>query len=149
MGLVKQFSGKNVFLDTAPIIYYIEGNKGYKNFLDDLFELNIKGKIHFSTSSLTLLELLVVPLWAKRFDLVEQHKNIFLYSNNFNIIDLDINISKKAARFRTEYIFNTHGSIQLASATNSKSDFFLTSDKQLKQDKMKTIVLKDFLDNKL
>lgn len=33
MGLIKKFGNKTVFLDTAPLIYYIEENKSLrKNF---------------------------------------------------------------------------------------------------------------------
>ncbi len=40
MGLIEKFSKKIVFLDTAPLIYYIEEHKAYTHILDELFTAN-------------------------------------------------------------------------------------------------------------
>jgi hypothetical protein len=50
MGLISQLYGKKVFIDTAPFIYYIEGNIQFQKILSQLFKLNSKGEIIFSTS---------------------------------------------------------------------------------------------------
>jgi predicted nucleic acid-binding protein len=145
MGLTSQLYGKKVFIDTAPFIYYIEGNIQYQNILNKLFKLNSTGEIFFATSVLTLLELLVVPIRNKRFDLVEQYENIFSNSTSLELIEINLKISKLAAKFRAQFNFKTPDAIQLASASLSKADFFLTNDKQLKQNKIKTIVLQEVI----
>jgi predicted nucleic acid-binding protein len=145
MGLTSQLYGKKVFIDTAPFIYYIEGNIQYQNILNKLFKLNSTGEIFFATSVLTLLELLVVPIRNKRFDLVEQYENIFSNSTSLELIEINLKISKLAAEFRAQFNFKTPDAIQLASASLSKADFFLTNDKQLKQNKIKTIVLQEVI----
>lgn len=145
MGLTSQLYGKKVFIDTAPFIYYIEGNIHYQNILNKLFKLNSTGEIIFATSVLTLLELLVVPIRNKRFDLVEQYENIFTNSTSLELIEINLKISKLAAEFRAQFNFKTPDAIQLASASLSEADFFLTNDKQLKQNKIKTIVLQEII----
>ena len=57
--VIEQFSAKTVFLDTAPLIYFIEGSSAFQPILSRLFDLNDNGSFLFVTSSITLLEVLV------------------------------------------------------------------------------------------
>lgn len=149
MGLADQFADKKIYIDTAPFIYYIEGNKKYQPFLKELFELNNSGKISFSTSVLTLLELLIVPLRNNRMDLVEKYETIFANAETLELVDIDIEISKLAAKYRANFNFKTPDAIQLAAAEICQADYFLTNDKQLKQDTIETIVLDSVLNDSL
>jgi len=36
MGLTDSLKGKKIFIDSAPIIYFIEGNPKYQLFLDEI-----------------------------------------------------------------------------------------------------------------
>ena len=56
MGLSPTMKNKRVFLDTAPLIYYIEENQRYSSVLNKLFLDNGKGEFLFQTSVITLLE---------------------------------------------------------------------------------------------
>ena len=62
MGIIKKLKSKNVFLDTAPLIYYIEENSKYLPLLSNLFLANSNGEFLFQTSVITLLEVLVHPM---------------------------------------------------------------------------------------
>lgn len=143
MGLIETFRNKRVFLDTAPLIYYIEERKGSIEILDPLFNLNIRGYTEFITSTLTLLEVLVLPLRLKKKDLVDQYEMILTQSDSINIIELNLGISRLAAEIRAEYNYKTPDSIQLATAINSNSDYFLTNDKRLKHSNLKIITPDD------
>ncbi len=146
MGLVKIFQDKTVFLDTAPLIYYIEANKKYSNILDKLFAGNEQKKFQFSTSVLTLMELLVHPIRKKETKLIKEYESILCNSSTLDIYEISIDIAKKAAKIRAEFGFKTPDSIQLATAILSNSDFFLTNDKSLKSFKdIEIIVLDDLL----
>ena len=145
MGLKEKLLGKTVFLDTAPIIYYIEGKQPiYESVLKSIFIENSKGNILFATSALTLLELLVQPLRVKRFDLVEKYKTILTTSSNLKIMDLDPETSLIAANLRADYNLKTPDAIQIASSIISGSDLFLTNDKQLSiVEEIEVLVLAD------
>lgn len=145
MGLMEKLLGKTVFLDTAPIIYYIEGKQPiYESVLKSIFIENSKGNILFATSALTLLELLVQPLRVKRFDLVEKYKSILTTSSNLKIMDLDPETSLIAANLRADYNLKTPDAIQIASSIISGSDLFLTNDKQLSiVEEIEVLVLAD------
>jgi predicted nucleic acid-binding protein len=141
MGIVENLINKKVFLDTAPIIYYIENQHKYRSLLDNLFELNAQGKIAFISSSLTVMEVLVQPIRLQRLEIAKNYLKILTSSNNFEILDLTISISKKAAELRAKYNFKTPDAIQLATAIESRCDFFLTNDIRLEIDEIKSIFI--------
>lgn len=67
-----------VFLDTAPLIYFIEGHSEYQQKLKELFQLNDEEKIKFFTSNITLLEVLVKPLRMKENKIADKYKSILI-----------------------------------------------------------------------
>lgn len=74
--VVTEFNQKRIFLDTAPLIYFIEGHSIYQDKLIEYFSSNDNGDFTFITSSITLLEVLVKPLKEGKRKLVAQYKNI-------------------------------------------------------------------------
>ncbi len=74
--VIQDFSSKTVFLDTAPLIYFIEGHSQYQDILSKLFDFNDKGGFSFITSTITLLEVLVKPLKDGNANIAEQYKEI-------------------------------------------------------------------------
>jgi predicted nucleic acid-binding protein len=141
MGLIEKFSNKTVFLDTAPLIYYIEERKDYAHILDELFIANEQAKFQFTTSVLTLLEILVIPIKQKANKIIREYENILCNSATIDIYDFTIEIAKKAAKIRADYGFKTPDAIQLSTAIFTDSDFFLTNDKHLKSFKEIKIVI--------
>ncbi|RUA31846.1 MAG: PIN domain nuclease [Bacteroidetes bacterium] len=131
MGLKDSFIQKVFFLDTAPLIYYIEGQSNYKEKLIELFNASHNGEIYFQTSALTILEVLVQPLRLKKLKLAKQYEEILTNSANLVVFDIDIEISIQAAKLRANYNLKTPDSIQIATAIEKNADFFLTNDKNL------------------
>ena len=131
MGLIQKLTNKTVFLDTAPLIYYIEGNNQYSPLLDKLFTANSKGNFLFQTSVITLLEVLVLPMRQNEHQLVEQYQNILCNSPSINISELNIDIAKSASGFRAKYGLKTPDSIQIATAVYTSAEYFLTNDIRL------------------
>lgn len=132
MGLIPKLKNKNVFLDTAPLIYYIEESPKYSPILNKLFLENSKGEFLFQTSVITLLEVLVLPMRQNEIQLVEQYQSILCNSPSIDIFDLNIEIAKKAAGLRAKYGLKTPDSIQVATAVYSSADYFLTNDIRLR-----------------
>ena len=52
---------KRVFVDTAPIIYYLENNAQYKDAIKRFFTNCLEKDIQLVTSALTIEEYLVFP----------------------------------------------------------------------------------------
>jgi len=132
MGIITKLKSKTVFLDTAPLIYYIEENRKYSSLLSKLFLANSKGDFLFQTSVITLLEVLVHPMRENEQQLVEEYQNILCNSPTIDIIDLTIDIAIKAATLRAKYGIKTPDSIQVATALNASAEYFLTNDIKLK-----------------
>ena len=130
--VIQDFSSKIVFLDTAPLIYFIEGNSQYQNVLLDLFNFNDNGGFLFITSSITLLEVLVKPIKANEFYIAEQYKNVLMKAPGIKILDVTASISERAARLRAHYNLRTPDAIQCATSISAGADYFFTNDRQLK-----------------
>lgn len=146
MGLIDDLLGKRVFIDTAPIIYLIEGNRRNQKSILSIFEANDQGKFQLHTSIITLTEVLVRPLQLGRKDLAKSYENILLNSPNLSIHELDIAASIKAAEIRAGKKLKTPDAFQIATALNCGADFFLTNDKALKSIKeIKVLILDDLI----
>ena len=131
--VVGDFSNKRVFLDTAPLIYYIEGGSKFQKVLDNLFGLNSRAKFTFVTSTVSLLEVLVKPLRDGRNDIAQQYRDILTKAMWNEMHDLTSDVAEVAAKFRANYNLRTPDAIQIASALSTKSNYFLTNDAKLKQ----------------
>ena len=121
-----------VFLDTAPLIYFIEGHSEYQDKLAKLFALNDENYFKFITSSITLLEVLVKPLKDGETKIVDQYKTILTNAEGIDIFDITTSIAIKAAELRALYNIRTPDALQIATAVVYESDYFLTNDLRLK-----------------
>lgn len=127
-----KFFHKNIFLDTAPLIYFIEKHSVYQKVLQEVFEANDRGEFTFFTSTITLLEVLVKPLRENQFELAEQYRNILLGSPNLEIFEISSDVATKAAELRAKYNLRTPDALQVATAIEYGTSYFLTNDLRLR-----------------
>jgi predicted nucleic acid-binding protein len=130
VGLINLLYGKKIFLDTAPLIHYIEESSDYVLKLNELFLL--QNNCRFITSVITLSEVLVMPLRKGNTELAKQYEDILLQSENFDVYEINTEIAKETARLRAKYTIKTPDAIQLATANYCSVDYFLTNDLRLK-----------------
>ena len=130
MEIIKSIYGRKIFLDTAPLIYYIEGNNVYVQKLNELF--SVQNHCRFITSVITLSEVLVMPLREGNTRLAKQYESILTQAENIDIYEINIHIAKESARLRAKYTLKTPDAIQLATAQYCSVDYFLTHDLRLK-----------------
>lgn len=138
--VIQDFASKTVFLDTAPLIYFIEGHSVYQPILSSLFEFNDKGGFSFVTSSVTLLEVLVKPLREGRKAIAEQYRDILTTAPGIELFDVTSTIAEQAAQLRAKYNVRTPDAIQLATCIELGADYFLTNDNRLKAVSETTVV---------
>jgi predicted nucleic acid-binding protein len=146
MELSQLVKGRSVFLDTAPLIYFIEKHPVYhpvvKPVIIQIGALAIEGL----TSTITLLEVLVHPLRDGNNRLADKYKAILLYSNGLTTHEVSHEISARAASLRAKYGLKTPDAIQLATAMQYQADYFLTNDPALRKVRdMDVLVLDDFV----
>jgi predicted nucleic acid-binding protein len=130
--VIQDFASKTVFLDSAPLIYFIEGHSAYQSILSDLFDFNDKGGFFFVTSSVTLLEVLVKPLREGQNAIAEQYRNILTTAAGIELFDITTAIAEQAAQLRARYNIKTPDAIQIATSIEIGADYFLTNDNRLK-----------------
>lgn len=136
---------KKIFLDTTPIIYFLDADINYAEKVERIFERLIENKSSMVTSTVTCTEYLTYPYRTGNTEKIDVFFE-FLTDCNVQIQPIDINIAKKAAQIRARYKdFKTMDCLQLATACLQQCDLFLTNDKQLRQfDEVKCMVVDDF-----
>ena len=135
-----------LFLDTAPIIYYLEANSQYLPVVDVIFEQLNQGAFIAVTSPVMLAECLVLPYRLQRPDL----KDMFIHfiTQGKNVIHTSINhvIAEQAAELRARYPLSLTDAFQIASALAVNCDTFLTNDIALKRvTELPILLLNDLL----
>ena len=120
-----------IFLDTSPLVYYLEKNEIYylkmKNFWKKYIDCN------YITSAVTVTEYLTYPYQQNNLKQINAFY-AFLNGMDIEICSIDKTIAEKAAQIRAEYkYFKTMDALQLATACLSGCDLFLTNDNQLRQ----------------
>lgn len=122
---------KKIFLDTAPIVYYLENNELYYPVMKRFWKSC--ESCDYVTSAVTVTEYLTYPYQQNEIKLINDF-NAFIDGMEINIKSIDREIAEKAAKIRAEYkSFKTMDALQLATACLSGCDLVLTNDKQLKQ----------------
>jgi len=118
-----------VFLDTAPVIYYVEENPNYFAIAKSIFDDLIENKTRLAViSPVTLAECLVTPL---RNGIVQRQQDFidFLKDESkisFEIIDEET--GQEAAIFRAKYNLKLPDALQVAVALQANCDALLTND---------------------
>ena len=130
-----------IFLDTAPIIYFVEQKEIYLNRIRNILKTNYLAD--FYTSAISVAEYSLYPYLYDKSLLARY--NQFINIMGINIVNIDKNIAEKSALIRSQYKhFKTADSLQFASALSSKCDLFITNDKQLRQfSEIEVLVLDD------
>ncbi|MDR0587546.1 MAG: type II toxin-antitoxin system VapC family toxin [Burkholderiales bacterium] len=131
MEWIERLSGHTVAIDTAPIIYFIEGRPEFLETLRVFFAALHVGKFLAVTSTVTLTEVLVHPIRAGQQRLCDRYRKILLNEEHLHLIPVTHRIAEKAAEIRAKYNLRTPDSIQIAVAHTTHADFLLTNDMQL------------------
>lgn len=122
---------KRIFLDTSPVVYYLENNVFYYPKMKKFWKMYEDSD--YITSAVTVTEYLTYPYQQNNMKLINAFY-AFVDGMDIEIRSIDKAVAEKAAQIRAEYkFFKTMDSLQLATACLSKCDLFLTNDKQLKQ----------------
>lgn len=131
MGLLSDLGEGPVALDTSIFVYFMEEHPLYLPLVDPLFEAIDAGRIEAVTSSLTLLEVLVIPFRFANATLIEQYETLLTRSEGLRLIDLDRDFLRSVAQIRAVTRAKTPDAIQLAAAVAAGCRVFLTNDNRI------------------
>lgn len=146
MELKQLLRGKSIFIDTAPFIYFIEKNNRYHQLIKQVITLLDNRQATGITSTISLLEVLVLPLREGKHKTAAQYKAVLLDSAGLTTLEITHDISELAAGLRAKHGLRTPDALQLATALTAKADYFLTNDAALKKvHGIKVLLLDDFV----
>jgi len=134
MKLVRQLeSVRRIFLDTAPVIYFVEQNPDYLEQSQAVFSRLDEGKITAVVSPITLSECLVVPYRLENAEVAQVFTDLLVNSESVLFYPIDEITADKAADLRARYNLTLTDAFQLAIAIQAECDAFLTNDIDLKR----------------
>ncbi len=145
MSLLEQLDSiQQIFLDTAPVIYFVEKNPDFFEKVQSIFLKLDEGTLNTVVSPITLAECLVLPYKSSNLEVAQLFSDLLVNSENVLFYPIDEITAEKAADLRARYNLTLTDSFQLAVAIQSDCDAFLTNDSELKRVKeIQIIVLSD------
>jgi len=146
MGLINTINGEWVFIDTAPLIYFVERKPIYADILRPVFNAIDTEELYAVTSTITYSEALVIPCRQENWDLVEQYETLFLETPTLTIAPFDLELAKRTAEIRAKFGLKTPDAIQWATAVQYGVKFFLTNDRGFKRfSNPQVLLIEDFI----
>ena len=122
-----------VFLETAPLIYFLDNDERYGQKAQSVLEEILSGGKTIVTSAITCMEYLVYPYRTSNQQKIDVFFE-FMQDLDVPLLPIDAKVAGRAAQIRAEYRdFKAMDSLQLAAAVCAGCDTFLTNDKQLRQ----------------
>jgi predicted nucleic acid-binding protein len=121
----------SVYLDTAPLIYLVEGTPARSDVVESQIRNWIESGEDLVTSCMTLMELLVHPKRRGDRRLENQYR---LYLERLLALPLqpiDERVAEKAAEIRARHGFKSPDSLQLAAAVCCGCSIFYSNDQAL------------------
>ena len=117
-----------IYLDSAPVIYDVEGNASYAD--------KVKARVRAAdvqpiASAMTWFECRIKPLRERDVPRLQDFKDYF--EALYEVLDLTREVVDRAAEIRAEYGFSTPDSIHLGAALVGGCDVFLTNDHRLER----------------
>jgi predicted nucleic acid-binding protein len=122
-----------VLLDSAPVIYYLEGNRRFSAHFAPLFEAHAAGRIRFAVTTITVAEVMTGPLQRGEEAAARRYRSTF---DSWMVVDLNANIAESTARLRASLRLKLPDAIQVASALAINADALVTHDRDFSRVRM-------------
>jgi predicted nucleic acid-binding protein len=124
---VSEFPAGALFvMDSAPIIYVLEGHPRYSDRFEPIFELHAAGNVRFAVTTMTIAEVLAGPIAAGEETLARRYRSVL---ESWQVIDMDTDIAEGAARMRALFRLKLADAVQVASAIAVNADALVTHDR--------------------
>jgi predicted nucleic acid-binding protein len=115
-----------LLIDSAPIIYVLEGRAKLAERFRPLFAAHAEGRVLFATTTITVAEVLTGPLQAGDEELAQRYRAVL---QSWQVVDLDIQIAETAARLRASLKLTLADAVQAASAVAINAHALVTHDR--------------------
>jgi predicted nucleic acid-binding protein len=118
-----------LLIDSAPIIYVLEGHPQFGPHFEFLFEAHAEGRLRLAVTTLTIAEVLVGPLQAGDEALARRYRAVL---ETWQPVALTIDIAESAARLRASLRLKLADAVQAASALAINAYALVTHDRDFK-----------------
>jgi predicted nucleic acid-binding protein len=115
-----------LLMDSAPIIYLLEGHPRFGPRFRPLFAAHAAGRLRFAVTTIAIAEILTGPLQAADDALARRYRAIL---ESWQPIDLDVDIAENAARLRASLRLKLADAVQVASALAINAAALVTHDR--------------------
>jgi predicted nucleic acid-binding protein len=115
-----------LLVDSAPIIYFLEGHPKLGPRFKPLFEAHEAGRLRFAVTTITIAEVLTGPLRAGEDALARRYRAIL---ESWRPVALDVDIAESAARLRASLRLALADAVQAASALTINAAALVTYDR--------------------
>ena len=115
-----------LLVDSAPIIYVLEGHRTFGPRFKPIFEAHADGRLRFAVSTIAIAEVLTGPLQAGDEALARRYRAIL---ESWRPIPLDLDIAESAARLRASLRLKLADAVQAASALAIDAAALVTHDR--------------------
>jgi predicted nucleic acid-binding protein len=115
-----------LLMDSAPVIYFLEGHRKFAPRFRPLFEAHTAGHLRFAVTTITMVEVLTGPLQAANDALARRYRAIL---ESWQTVELDADIAESAARLRASLRLKLADSVQAASALAINAAALVTHDR--------------------
>jgi hypothetical protein len=88
---------ERLYIETAPLIYYVEANSVYVARMDAIIEAVERNSIAAMSSVITLTEVLSQPIKLGNTRIELEYRNVLLHSNGFELLPTTTQIAELAA----------------------------------------------------
>ena len=121
------------FLDTGPVVYFVEKNPQYNEVVPSFFDQIDQGVISAVTSPITLAECLIVPLRSNLTALQQDYTQLITNGSNTAFAAISHKAGLWAANLRAKYNLRLVDALQIGLALDMNCDIFLTNDSMLRR----------------
>ena len=121
--------GATVVVDTAPVIYLLEGHRHFLPRFLPVFEACERGELRIVITPITLAEVLVGPLKARKHALAERYEQALTHGLGWTVAELAAETGGRAARLRARYGLRLPDALQLAVCLERGAAALVTHDR--------------------
>jgi predicted nucleic acid-binding protein len=122
---------RRLFLDSAPVIYFVEKHPVYYSTLQPVFRKFEIGDLTAVTSPITLAESLIFPMKLGNSEVVAAFLELLGGGPSALFLPLQRETARSAAEIRSKYNVTLTDAVQVASALEGSCEALLTNDKTL------------------
>lgn len=126
-----------LLLDSAPVIYFLEGHPILAKRFAPLLEAHGTGRVRFATTTITVCEVLTGPLKARDDSAVHGYRAAF---DTWQLVELSTDIAESAARLNASVGLKIADAIQVASALAINADALVTHDRDFDRLRMMRVI---------